>query len=93
MVVDEDLVLHIASLANLRLDTSEVAHYKLQLAKILKHVAQLSEIDAQTGATAAEAFATPERPDEAQSSLGIDRVLREAPQKVGTAFRVPRVLE
>lgn len=92
MNVDATLVRHIASLANLQLTEEELKHYETQLGNILGYVAQLNELKVGTEPTYSTA-ATPERDDKVVTSLKVERVMAEAPQKVGTAFQVPRILD
>lgn len=93
MKVDAPLVQHVANLANLRLSDAELKHYETQLGNILGYVAQLNEIELKAADPFSLDAVTPEREDVAAKSLATERAMAEAPQKVGTAFQVPRILE
>ncbi len=93
MKVDADLVRHIAGLANLQLSDAEISYYEKQLANIIGYVAQLDELKLSSEQSYAPDAATPERQDTVVSSLDVERVMAQAPQKIGTAFQVPRILD
>ena len=96
MAIDRELVLHVASLANLELSDTEVVYYETQLSRILDYVAQLESMPDELGEAwlpDTQAPATPERPDVSQPSLLPELALANAPETDGTAFRVPRIIE
>lgn len=96
MKVDRALVLHVAGLANLSLDDREVAYYEGQLAKILGHVAELQSMPDDLGQVwrgDTLGGPTPERKDVELPSLPPEVAVAEAPEKAGTAFKVPRIIE
>ncbi len=96
MDITKELVLKVANLANLRLADSEVDHYQKQLANILGYVDQLKSVKDDLGKEwRADTLgpATPEREDIVQPSLTPEEALAAAPQKIGSAFQVPRIIE
>jgi aspartyl-tRNA(Asn)/glutamyl-tRNA(Gln) amidotransferase subunit C len=90
-------VRRIASLARLKLSPEEEARFAGQLSAILGHVEELKALDVSgvepmTHALAA-GDAAPLRADEVQPSLGAELAVSEAPQREGTLFKVPRIIE
>ena len=94
--IDQALVQRVAELANLQLKPEEIAHYEVQLGKILGHVAQLEQLQDSLGAawradTIGES--TPEREDQVKASLPVEEIMAQAPASSGTVFQVPRIIE
>lgn len=88
-------VRHVANLARLALSAEEEARLLTQLSAILDAVEALDEVDT-TGVppTASVAAAGgPPRPDVPGGMWATEDVLANAPQRVGTSFALPRVLE
>ncbi len=90
-----DDVRHVARLARLDLDETELDTFTEQLATILEHAAQVSALDT----TGVEPTAHPfplvnvQRPDVVRPSLRRDEVQAAAPDAEDGRFRVPRILE
>lgn len=95
MIVDAKLVRRIAELAQLRLSDEEVSHYETQLGKILKYVETINTLPTMQENWRSDTVGdpTPERNDQVIPSLAPEVALRGAPQKIGTAFQVPRIIE
>ena len=93
--IDEALVRHIAHLARLKLTDQEVAVFRRQLSDILRYVAKLNELDV----TGVEPTAHPLpvrnvfRADEPHEPYTPERALANAPQREGSFFKVPKVIE
>ena len=85
---------HVASLARLDLDESEIESLTEDLAKILEHAAQLSALD--TDGVPPTSHPLPLRNvfrrDDARPGLDRDAVLAQAPASEDDRFRVPRIL-
>jgi aspartyl-tRNA(Asn)/glutamyl-tRNA(Gln) amidotransferase subunit C len=86
---------HIAQLARLELSAEEKERFREQLSAILDYAARLQQVDTHdipptSTVLAAECYL---RPDEPSESLGVDEVLRNAPQNEARQFRVPPVME
>jgi aspartyl-tRNA(Asn)/glutamyl-tRNA(Gln) amidotransferase subunit C len=88
-------VLHVAKLAKLQLDESEVESMQQDLEKILAYVAQLSELDtAEVPPTAHVAVEhTPLRDDATRPVLSTEDTLAEAPRRSGDGFAVPAFVD
>src|SRR5262245_40139649 len=91
--IREEEVREIATLARLRLDDHEVARMTQHLGAILGYVAQLRELDTSAikPMTHTMPFDYPERPNQVQPTLPIDKALTNTPQREGHFFQVPRI--
>jgi aspartyl-tRNA(Asn)/glutamyl-tRNA(Gln) amidotransferase subunit C len=91
MAITRDDVLHVAALARLDLTEDEVARLELQLSDIVEAVGKVSELDlsgvppTSHPLDVVNAF----RADEPRSSLPLDDVFANAPERDGDFFRVP----
>jgi aspartyl-tRNA(Asn)/glutamyl-tRNA(Gln) amidotransferase subunit C len=93
--LSEKDVLHVASLARLRLTPSEVSRMAVELSAILAYVQKLSELDTTdvepTAHVQLERLAL--REDDPRTGLGHDDALREAPRTAHDGFAVPGFVE
>ena len=96
MLVDEKITLKIASLAKLELTEQEIKEYSKDLTNILKWMEELKEVDVSnvqpvTSVTKNELY---EREDIAyKNTVEQEKILLNAPEKVGEYFTVPKVIE
>jgi aspartyl-tRNA(Asn)/glutamyl-tRNA(Gln) amidotransferase subunit C len=90
-VIDREQVLHVAKLARLGLDESEVDRMERELSGILEHVDRISELDLQDVEPTAHVVELENvlRPDEPRPSWPRERMLEPAPDPAQGAFRVP----
>jgi len=97
VVIDKALVLRVAELAHLNLTDEEAAIYEQQLQEILSYVEQLNTLDDSRLPNGWRSDVMnqplPERKDEAKASLPVEQVIDLAPEKTGSAFQVPRIIE
>ena len=92
--IDDNLVRHVAALARLKLSDEERARLVDELSAIVGCVDQLSELDTtDVPPTHALPVVNVYREDEAAPSPGVEVVLANAPQRQGSFFRVPKVLD
>jgi aspartyl-tRNA(Asn)/glutamyl-tRNA(Gln) amidotransferase subunit C len=86
---------HVAKLARLSLTDDEKALLKEQLGVILEHAAKVGEVAADDVPPTASAVprANVFRADLPEPSLPLDESLRNAPDRDGDRFRVPRIAE
>ena len=95
MKLDLAQVRHVAKLARLALTPEEEARFQAQLSQVLDAVDALAQVD--TTGVAPTTFAQPGdvhlRADEAKGELPVEQALANAPQKEGTSFAIPRVIE
>ena len=96
MLIDEKITLKIASLAKLELTDQEIKEYSKDLTNILKWMEDLKEVDVSnvqpvTSVTKNELY---EREDIAyKNTVEQEKILLNAPEKVGEYFTVPKVIE
>jgi aspartyl-tRNA(Asn)/glutamyl-tRNA(Gln) amidotransferase subunit C len=90
-VIDREQVLHVARLARLALSEEEVETIASELSGILEHVDRISELDLDDVAPMEHVIELENvlRPDEPRPSWPRERMLEEAPDPEGGAFRVP----
>ncbi len=95
MKLSREEVLHIALLARLGLDETEVARLSEQLSNILENFEILQQVDTSDIPPTAQSITLQNvvSDDEVVSSLPPSQVLDNAPQKEGDFFRVRAVLE
>lgn len=95
MAIDPETVRKTALLARLELTPDELARYQGQLGAILDYVGQLAALDVSTVEPLAHArdFTNVFRPDEPRPSLSSETALKNAPEKAGPYFVVPKVVE
>ena len=86
---------HVAKLARLDLSDDEIARLRTQLAQILEHAARVGEVAAADVSPTASPIprANVYRDDVPEPSLPVDEALRNAPERDGDRFRVPRIAE
>ncbi|NQU18792.1 Asp-tRNA(Asn)/Glu-tRNA(Gln) amidotransferase subunit GatC [bacterium] len=95
MNISKETVKYISNLARIELTEEEIEKFSLQLNDILRYIEQLKEIDITNISPTAHILpiSNVKRSDEPRSSLKIDEVLKNAPQKEGLFFKVPKVIE
>lgn len=96
--IDPNLVRHIGFLSRLKLSDEEVDLFSRQLSAIVEYFEQLSELD--TSEVEPTAHALPihnvfraDEPGGTGEPLGPDGVLENAPERDGSFFKVPKVLD
>jgi aspartyl-tRNA(Asn)/glutamyl-tRNA(Gln) amidotransferase subunit C len=94
MPVEIDIA-HVAKLARLELTDDETARLRAQLEQILEHAARVGEVAAADVAPTASPIprANVYREDVPEPSLPVEEALRNAPEREGDRFRVPRIAE
>ena len=93
--LDRDQVRRIAKLSRLNLSQDEIETYTTQLARVLDYFKQLDAIDTTDVAPLDHPLPSANvlRADEPRESLDTETALRNAPQREGACFRVPKVLD
>ena len=93
-LITPEKVRHVAKLARLALDETQIARLTGQLESILEYVAKIQQVD--TGGVEPMAHALSMhnifREDLIEPSLPLDKVLQNAPDSDGPFFKVPKVL-
>lgn len=86
---------HVARLARLELTAEEKKLFAGQMAAILGYAEKLKELN--TDGILPTSHAVPMenafREDQARPSIGVDKALANAPDKVESFYRVPKVIE
>lgn len=93
--ITKEQVRHVADLARLEMDDTELESYGRDLGDILSYVAKLNEIDTSGVEPTAHVISmdTPFRDDERGDSFSHEQSLKNAPQRQGFYFQVPQVIE
>ena len=96
MLIDEKITLKIASLAKLELTEQEIKEYSKDLTNILKWMEELKEVDVSnvqpvTSVTKNELYEREDSPY--KNTVEQEKILLNAPEKVGEYFTVPKVIE
>ena len=94
-MIDEAQVRHIAKLARLRLSDDEIARFSGQLADIVAYVQQLAEVNTADIEPLAHPLPLTNvmRDDEPHQPFDSATALANAPQREGSFFKVPAVLD
>ena len=92
--ITPDDVLHVATLAKLRIDADEVDRYTRQLGAILDHAKDMEELELDDVAPTAHPLPLVNvlRADIESATLDRDEVLASAPAAESDRFRVPAIL-
>ena len=96
MLIDEKITLKIASLAKLELTDQEIEEYSKDLTNILKWMEELKEVDVSNVKPVTSVIKNElhEREDIAMdNTVEQEKILSNAPEKVGEYFTVPKVIE
>ncbi|NOT01409.1 MAG: Asp-tRNA(Asn)/Glu-tRNA(Gln) amidotransferase subunit GatC [Phycisphaerales bacterium] len=93
--IDESLVRHVAHLSRLALTDDEITRMTGELSAIVGYIDQLGELDTADVPPTAHALPVHNvfREDEVTPSFDSDTALSNAPQREGTFFRVPKILD
>ena len=95
MPIDVSVVHSIAALARLKIEPKDEARYASELDAILGYVAQLQELDVasiEPTSHVTEGTRPPLRPDEVCVFEAREEALKQAPERDGDYFKVPRVV-
>lgn len=95
MAFAADRVTYAATLARLKLTDEEIARFAAQLDQILAYVDKLKSLKTESVPPTSHAIpmANVFRHDEVTPSLPVEAALANAPEREGSFFKVPRVLE
>lgn len=96
MPLTSEQVEHVAQLARLSLDADEVERFRAQLSRILGYLDKVEGLDVSgvpPTVHAVDVATTSLRADTVRESLSPDEALANAPEREGTLFLVPRIIE
>ena len=93
--IDAEQVRKVAKLARLELTDAEEQEFTGQLGAILGYVDKLNELETTDVEPLAHCLPITNvlRKDEVRESLGTEQVLANAPQRDGSFFKVPKILD
>jgi aspartyl-tRNA(Asn)/glutamyl-tRNA(Gln) amidotransferase subunit C len=93
--ITSEMVDHVAHLARLDLSGEESQKMEKQLADILDYIGLLEELDTARVPPTSHVLdlANVMREDEVKPSLPVEKGLGNAPEREGTTFKVPRIIE
>lgn len=95
MKITPELVEHVADLARLKLSGDERKKMETQLGDILAYIGLLDELDTSGVPPTSHVIEVFNifRDDEVRPSFPVEKGLANAPDRSGTAFKVPRIIE
>lgn len=96
MNIKEDKVRYIARLARIKLSEEEVKLFSHQLDDILAYVEKLNKLNIQKETPPMSHSHPPSNPwraDEVKPSVSSETALKNAPQRRGDFFQVPKIIE
>ncbi|OGF55545.1 MAG: asparaginyl/glutamyl-tRNA amidotransferase subunit C [Candidatus Fraserbacteria bacterium RBG_16_55_9] len=94
-LISREEVLHIAKLAKLHLSEDEIKTYQEQLGRILEYFKKLEELDTSNVEPMKHILNVHNvfRADEPRPSVPPEEALKNAPQRRGNFFEVPKVID
>jgi aspartyl-tRNA(Asn)/glutamyl-tRNA(Gln) amidotransferase subunit C len=95
VAITREETLHVARLARLTLSDAEADRLREQLGKLLDYMKQLDRLDTRDVVPTSHAVdvGTPFRDDTVRPFGDREALLRNAPDRAGDYFRVPRIIE
>lgn len=95
MKLSLEQVRHVAKLSRLQLTPAEEEQYRAELQAVLDAFGELDALSLQDVPPTAQVnlTAAPLRKDVPVEPLPVDKALANAPDRVGTSFAVPKVIE
>ena len=95
MNIDKKLVKKIATLSRIKIEDNDVEKLSKELSKIINWVEKLNEVNTKdiTPITNPSDIKIPYRKDEINDGKIEDKILKNAPEKKGGYFIVPKVVE
>ena len=95
MQINDELIEYLEGLSKLSLSVQERAEISAQLQEFLEYTDMLSELDfaADSCADFLSAADNHLRPDEAQPSMPVEEIMKNAPKRQGDFFSVPKAIE
>ncbi len=93
--IDQQQVRKVAKLSRLQLSEAEIEEFTGQLSAILEYMEKLNELDTSSVEPLAHCLPISNvfRADEVKEPLGTEKTLANAPQRDGSFFKVPKILD
>lgn len=94
-MINKEEVKYIADLASLKLSEKETERLAKQLSDIVDYVEKLDELDTEDIVPTAYTIPVKNvlREDQEKRSLGLEKVLKNAPEQQNNQFRVPKIMD
>ncbi|MFO7814313.1 MAG: Asp-tRNA(Asn)/Glu-tRNA(Gln) amidotransferase subunit GatC [Halanaerobiales bacterium] len=94
-MINKEEVKYIADLASLKLSEKETERLAKQLSDIVDYVEKLDELDTEDIVPTAYTIPVKNvlREDQEKRSLGLEKVLKNAPEEQNNQFRVPKIMD
>jgi aspartyl-tRNA(Asn)/glutamyl-tRNA(Gln) amidotransferase subunit C len=91
--ISKDDVRYVARLAELEFSDKEIGKFTSQLARILKHIANISSVDTEGVPPTSHVLDVKNvfREDEARESVSQESALENAPDRESNGFKVPKI--
>ncbi|HHY04697.1 MAG TPA: Asp-tRNA(Asn)/Glu-tRNA(Gln) amidotransferase subunit GatC [Thermoanaerobacterales bacterium] len=95
MKIDSDMVEYLANLSRLNLSEKEKSEMQIELNSIVKQIGKLDELDVDNIPPIASMAPQKSvfREDKVLESLDSEDVFKNAPERIGNFFKVPRIIE
>jgi len=95
MAITREEVLHVARLARLAVTDAEADRLREQIGRLLEYMKQLDRLDTRDVVPTSHAveMGTPFREDVVRPFEDKEALLKNAPDREGDFFRVPRIIE
>lgn len=95
MKISQEEARHVALLARLALSPQEEEAFTDQLDEILTYIEKLGELNTNAVEPTAHAVEvpTPLREDQVRNQADVEALLRNAPERDGAFFKVPKIIE
>jgi aspartyl-tRNA(Asn)/glutamyl-tRNA(Gln) amidotransferase subunit C len=95
MKIDREEVVHVAKLARLAMTPEEAEQFTEQLSNILTYVEKLKQLDTTQIEPTSHVLPLSNvfREDQVRPSLSPEKALENAPEKEGSFFKVPKIIE
>jgi len=95
MAITREEVLHVARLARLAVSDADADRLREQLSRLLEYMKQLDRLDTRDVVPTSHAveMGTPFREDAIRPFGDKEALLKNAPDREGDFFRVPRIIE
>ncbi|MFH1995960.1 MAG: Asp-tRNA(Asn)/Glu-tRNA(Gln) amidotransferase subunit GatC [Candidatus Omnitrophota bacterium] len=96
MAISKEQVQHVALLSRLSLSDEELELYRKQLGSIIEYIDTLNKLDTDGVQPTSHPLSSMKnvfRDDELKPSLSVEDALKNAPEREGDFFKIPKVIE
>jgi len=95
MKINDETIKYVAHLARLELEEKEIELYTNQLNSILEYMEKLNKLDTSNIEPTSHpvALECALREDEVKESFSVEKSTKNAPERIGSFFKVPPIIE